>query len=137
MKLCNDTITIFNRRWDASAGYDTYIPTIIKGVSWYQKTADSVDSTGLHAADTCTLRIPEDADTSGREYLSPDEYAAATSVTGKFTIKNGDIIVKAAVESAPVTMASLRGAYGEITTVLGVTDNRRAPKAPHWKVMGG
>ena len=90
MKMCNDTITVFNRRLDPDTGYEIYTPTVIRGVSWYSHVDSAVTSDGLKAANKITIRIPIDADK-----------------------------------------------YGEIATILGVTDNRRAPRAKHWKVVGG
>ena len=137
MKLCNDTITVINRRWDATNGYDAYNLTVIRGASWYHADASAVDSNGLHATDRFVVRIPTDADTGGKTYADPATYEAAQSASGLWTLKNGDLIVKAEVTTMPETIASLRGSYGEIMTVLSVTDNRRAPNASHFKVVGG
>ena len=51
MKECNETITVFNTRLDDDKGYDLYVPTIIRGVSWFCEIASNVDSSGLKAAD--------------------------------------------------------------------------------------
>lgn len=136
MKLCNDTITIFNRRLDDDEGYELYYPTVISGVSWYYSTASTVDNNGLHAADRFTIRIPIDADFSGKQYVDPIAYGNAASVEGVFTIKNGDVIVKASIAAAPMTPKEIFEAFHESCTVVGVTDNRRAPNAPHWRVVG-
>ena len=72
------------------------------------------------AASKVVVRIPEEAAPEG------------------FGLKAGDIIVKgdASATESP-TPAKLKAAYGaDCATVLAVTDNRRAPKAPHWRVTG-
>ena len=136
MKMCDETITILNRRLDSDTGYDVYVPTVITGVSWFCEITSTVDSTGLQAANKFTIRIPEDADFSGKAYVDPAAYAGGDP-TEVFTIDNGDIIVKAAVESTSgLKPADLQQTYGQVVTVLGVTDNRRARYAPHWKVVG-
>ena len=136
VKLCNDTITVFNARVDPDVGGNVWTPTIITGVGWYMTDASTVDASkgGLVAANKATIRIPEDANTGGKAYTDPVSYKAATSVSGLWTLQNGDIIVKGSVSTGTWTPAALKKAYAECVTVLGVTDNRRAPNAPHWRV---
>ena len=137
MKLCNETITVFNSKIDEELGCDVYYPTIIRGVSWYCETASIVDATGLKASDRVTIRIPVDADFSNKEYVSPEEYAAEGSDPGSvFTLKSGDIVIKGEYAgTGSVRPSVLQNEFG-IVTVLGVTDDRRALKARHWKVIG-
>lgn len=135
MILCNETVTVFNARLDQEKGYDVYIPTVITGVSWFCEIASTVDSSGLKAANKYHIRIPVDADFSGKAYADPLAYAAGDA-DSLFTLKTGDIIVKGAIEESGLKPADLQKRCGEIVTILGVTDNRRAPNSPHWKVVG-
>lgn len=136
MNLCNETITVFNKRQEEDTGYDIYIPTVISGVSWHSEIASSVDAaSGLKAANKFTIRIPVDADFSGKQYVTPVAYADSDKDTS-FTLRNSDIIVHDAVADQGLTPAVLQAKYGEVVTVLGVTDNRRMPNAKHWKVVG-
>lgn len=135
MKLCNETITVFNKRLAAETGYDVYIPTVISGVSWFCEIASTVDASGLKAANKFTIRIPTDADFSGKQYVNPVDYPQSDE-TVSFTLGNGDIIVKAAITDSGLKPSDLQKLYGEVVTVLGVTDNRRTANAPHWKVVG-
>ena len=135
MKLCNEAITIFNAQVDGTKGTNVYAPTIIRGVSWFCDIASNVDSSGLKAANRFTIRIPVDADFSGKSYVPPAVYATGDPATC-FTIKNGDIIIKGEVAVQGMKPTDLRKSFDEYVTVLGVTDNRRAPNAPHWKVVG-
>ena len=134
MKKCDETITVFNARTDDFYGYDTYAPTVISGVSWYSHTKSNVTDSGLKAANETTIRIPIDADFSGKTYVEPQGYTSADPASA-FTLRNGDFIVKGA-ETDPLTPAQAREKYGEIVTILGSTDNRRAPKGKHWRVTG-
>ena len=153
MKLCNDVITVFNARVDSTTGGNVWTQTVITGASWYMTDASTVDASkgGLVAANKATIRIPTDAGFGGKAYTDPVSYKAATSVTGLWTLQQGDIIVKGSVPASETvtnngvsstvainwTPAKLKQAYGEdCATVLGVTDNRRAPNAPHWRVTG-
>ena len=138
MKLCNDTITVFNARVDPDAGGNVWTPTIITGAGWYMTDASTVDAAkgGLVAANKATIRIPEDANAGGKAYADPIAYRDAEDVSGLWTLQNGDIIVKGSATGADWTPARLKKAYAECVTVLSVTDNRRAPNAPHWRVTG-
>lgn len=135
MRLCNETITVFNARLDTGLGMDRYHPTVISGVSWYCDTASTVDDSGLKAANKFIIRIPEDADFSGKRYVPPAAYAAS-GPEGVFTLRNGDIIIKGALDQEGLTPSALLQMLGEIVTILSVTDNRRAPLGKHWKVVG-
>lgn len=138
MKLCNDTITVFNARVDPDVGGNVWVPTVIQGVSWYATDASTVDASkgGLVAANKATVRIPVDADAGGKEYADPVSYANAEDVSRLWTLKGGDIVVKGEVDGDGWTPARLKAAYAECVTVLAVTDNRRAPKGKHWRITG-
>ncbi len=138
MKLCSDTITVFNARVDPETGGNVWVPTVIAGAGWYMTDASTVDASkgGLVAANRATIRIPAEADFGGKAYADPVRYASAGDVSGLWTLKGGDIVVKAAVNGADWTPARLKAAYAECVTVLAVTDNRRGPRAAHWRVTG-
>ena len=75
------------------------------------------------------------ADFSGKAYADPIAYAGGDP-NYLFTLKNGDIIVRGAVDEQGLRPADLKKKYPEIVTILGVTDNTRAPHSKHWKVVG-
>lgn len=135
MNLCDETITVFNARLNPDTGSDVYIGTVISGVSWFCENVSSVDSSGLKAANKFTIRIPTTADFAGKAYASPLDYAKTAEASKLFTLRNGDIVVHGAVTASDIQPASLHRDY-EAFTILGVTDNRRARNAPHWKVVG-
>ena len=138
MKLCSDTITVFNARVDPETGGNVWVPTVITDAGWYLTDASTVDASkgGLVAANRATIRIPAEADFGGKAYADPVRYASAEDVSGLWTLKGGDIVVRAAVNGADWTPARLKAAYAECVTVLAVTDNRRGPRAAHWRVTG-
>lgn len=152
MKLCNDVITVFNARADPDSGGNVWTQTVLNGCSWFLTDASTVDASkgGLVAANKATIRIPEDADAGGKAYADPVTYRDATSVAGLWTLQAGDVIVRGSVPTTETvtvngvsrtvvinwTPAKLRKAYADCVTVLDVTDNRRAPNAKHWKVVG-
>lgn len=134
MKLCTDTITILNGKLDEETGYDVYYPTVVSGVSWYADTVSTVNADGLKAADRITVRIPLDADFSGKSFVPPSEYESGDP-DSVFTLKAGDVIAYGIVTGEHLTPSALRELGGEVVTVLSVTDNRRATRAQHWKVV--
>ena len=138
MKLCNDAITVFNTRVDPDVGGNVWVPTVITDARWWATDASTVDASkgGLVAANKATIRIPVDAGTGGKQYTDPVSYANAEDVSGLWTLKGGDIVVKAALEGDDWTPAELKATCADCVVILGVTDNRRAPNAPHWRITG-
>lgn len=136
MYLCDDVITVYNKKLDQDKGYDTYHGTVITGVSWYCEVASAVDDTGLKSANKFTIRIPVEADFSGKIYADRVAYAESEDTAQLFTLQPGDVIVHGAAEPDGMTPSQLQEQYAEVVTILGVTDNRRAPFAKHWKVVG-
>ena len=135
MKLATDTITVFNQKHDAAMDADLWYGTVIRNVSWYDSMQDTVTDKGLRAANRYTIRIPEDADLGGKMYVLPTMFAAAEITDNLFTFAAGDVIVKGEAPVTGQTPVTLKKAY-EMCTVLGVTDNRRAPNAPHLRITG-
>ena len=138
MQQATETITVINRKYNATTGLDDWIPTVITGASWYSKLTATVTSDGLKAADTATVRIPESADTGGRAYLSPAAYKAAVSVSGAYTLAKGDLIVRGVVsvkDGQSLTPADIQAASDDCLTIISVADNTRRPHGAHRKVV--
>ena len=137
MKLATDTITVFNKRVNSTTGGYTWTPTTINGVSWYKSDAQTVDPQGgFIAARKITIRIPTTANANGKTYTDPLSYKGAQSVTDLWTLDGGDIIIKGTATGDTWTPKTLAQTYADICTVMAVTDNRRAPREPHFKVVG-
>ena len=47
MKLCNEVITVFNARVDPGTGVNTWIPTVVRGASWFATDASTVDASRI------------------------------------------------------------------------------------------
>ena len=137
MKQCNETVTVYNARVDPAQRMEIYIPTVLVGVSWHSETISAVVESGLKAANRFTLRIPEEVYASGKTFADPKDYRAAADVSGSWTLQKGDVILRGACTDT-LTPAQLRERFGadNVPTILGVTDNRHAPNAKHWKVVG-
>lgn len=136
MRLCEETVTLFNARPDGDTGGIAYVPTVIAGCSWHRRQREAVDANGgLVCADECVVRIPADADFGGKAYVDPIAWRQG-SAEGRFTLQGGDAIARGVVTGEGWTPARLKAARGDCMTVLSVTDNRRAPNGGHWKVVG-
>lgn len=137
MKLCEDTLTLFNSRFDTDTDLTVYEKTVISGISWYGMVKTAVGDTGLKSANQFTIRIPIGADFGGKSYCDPRSYTGADDVSGLFTLRQGDVIVKGSVPDTITTPAQACKAYPDTSfTIQGVTDNRRVPNAKHWRVVG-
>ena len=137
MRLADETITVFNARVDPGTGGEALCPTVIRGAGWYAADAEAVDPKGgLVAAGRIVIRIPEDADAGGKAYADPLDYARARHPEALWTLAGGSIVVRGAVSGGDWTEAGLKRTFADCCTVLSVTDNRRAPNAPHWRVVG-
>ena len=138
MRLCDETVTVFNAGVDPATGDGVWRGTVLRGASWRRSDACAVDAArgGLTAADRSVCRIPADVDAGGKRYADPLAYAAAADPEGLWTLAGGDVLVRGEVPGGGWTPALLAKARGEVMTVLSVTDNRRAPRAPHIKVIG-
>lgn len=118
MRLCDDTIAVIRAAHDPGTGKDLWESQTVEGVSWYGDMAVQVDDRGLKAAPKIVIRIPEESAPAG------------------FSIKAGDLVARSpAWEDGRVPAPPVLKKTAELVTVLGVTDNRRAPNAPHWKVV--
>lgn len=133
--MCTRTVTLVNARYDKQADKTVYVNTVLRGVSWFCSIKSSVDSKGLNAANSFVVRIPVDVVADGKVYADPQSYTSAVDVSRLFTLNEGDFLVPGEIRS-DLTPAAIHKIH-EAFTILGVTDNRRAPNAPHWKVVGG
>lgn len=136
MKLCNETITIYNAKLNQETGDDVYYRTVISGVSWFCEIASNVDNKGLTAANKIVIRIPVDADCGGKSYIPKLAFEQSDSPDSYFTLGEGDIIVHGIAAEHTPRPAELHEKYSEVVTILGVTDNRRGQHGKHWKVVG-
>lgn len=127
-----DSVTIFNPVYNEETGMDTYVATVIKGVSWVSSLSAGTDTAGLKSNKSCVIRIPEDADFSGKVYVEP---ALFNGQEGTFTFMPGDTVIHGE-ETELTTLAELHEKYRDVITILTVNDFRKAPNARHWKLEG-
>ena len=134
----NSTITIFNRRLDAS-GKEILIPTVIDKASWYYGRGSSKGQYGDNE-DSFSVRIPFNAGTSDKEYIEPWEWKDLTDeqASEHWTIQKDDIVVR----------GELSGTCEDQTEIMSVTDDcflvnsfanntiRGSDAVKHWRIGG-
>lgn len=130
----NADITIYNRYYDNSLGYDRYQRTVIKGVNWQGKRNATINNNGLLLADSTLIFIDKLSN-----YVSPKRFKKLSDIDrpNYFTFaSDGDKIVKGEVTFEvtgvkPYRIADLEGEFDDVINVKSVAD---LPQ--HWEVEG-
>lgn len=134
--ITNAEITLYNVKNDPVTRLPVYHRTRITGVHWYTDQKTQVDDKGLHSADIYKIRIPADADTEGKRYVSPSEYATSVDVSGFWTIQNGDIFARGLIDVDIVKASDILAKYPDNSgRVISWSDNRFGSQ-PHWRIGG-
>lgn len=137
--MFEDSITIFNKKYDtAKRDYD-YIRTYIEGVNVEKKKAVNVIKSGLENASSGTIYIPiEDLNTENKEYVSPKKYQSLSSedVKKHYTLQTGDIVVIGIIDytvDKDNTITKLKNEFDDVFEIL-VVDDKLKGGLPHWEV---
>ena len=128
----NSDLTIYNR----VANSETYQRTQIVGVVWEnRKAANVLASGGNIAADQASIYIPL---ARGAAYLAPKAWQALVTKTGKWTLQNGDYIVKGLVTDTigtGFTITALKAKYDDVLQITSVdTMDSGSPALQHWQL---
>ena len=89
MQLANKAILLYNIKTDPETGYEVYYPTLITGVSYFTRTVVGLDKSGMLAGNLHVIRVPVDADFSGKQYVAPVDFKSADPATS-YTFAVGD-----------------------------------------------
>ena len=137
--MFEDSITIFNKKYDpAKRDYD-YIRTYIEGVNVEKKKAVNVIKSGLENASSGTVYIPvEDLNTEDKEYISPKKYQDLTSknLDNYYTLQTGDIVVIGMIDyivDKDNTVTKLKNEFDDVFEIL-IVDDKLKGGLPHWEV---
>jgi hypothetical protein len=98
----NSSLTLYNK----ISGTETYQRTVIPAVEWENRKAYNGLKSGALASNTARVFI---SFSLCANYLKPKAWQALSSKTGKFTIQEGDVIVKGTVTD------EIHAAVAEIT----------------------
>lgn len=93
-----DAVTVFNGRTDKATRRKTYIPTVIRGVSYVEGKGSKVADNGVWSDDVqYKIRVPLIAVVQdNREYMRDLNYAKLDSEEAAkyWTIQKGDLVVR-------------------------------------------
>lgn len=135
--ITNADITIFNkRRTDKATGRPVYFGTQIKGVSFYTDQKIRItEEAGIISKDMYKIRIPETADTEGKQYIDAEKYKTLTDeeAAGYWTIDNDDLFGKGLLSDFGKESEFLKRQY--TGKVISFSDNRRGGLS-HWRIGG-
>lgn len=129
----NGHVTIYNRYFINRV--ETYQRTVVKNVVWEATKAVSGRSTGVLASNVATVFIPMQR---GADYLKPKAWQALVTKTGKWTLKEGDVIVRGEVTDNITTeykLSDLRAEYDDVVVISSVDAmDQGSPNVQHWEV---
>jgi hypothetical protein len=131
----NTGATVYNKY--LSSGVEKYQRTQIPAVMWENRKAANVIQSGLIASDSTTVYISFGV---GADYVKPKAWQALTSKSGKWTLQDGDYIVKGLVSdeitTSPLfTMSQLKAKYDSVMQIKSVdTMDMGSPSMQHWQV---
>jgi hypothetical protein len=128
-------MTVYNAY--VSAGSTLYQRTQVTGVKWENRKASNVIKSGLLAADSVVVYVPFER---GTNYLKPKAWTVLTSKTGKWTLKEGDYLVRGLVTdeiSGGFTITALKAKYDDVVSIKSVdTMDAGSTIMHHWQVGG-
>lgn len=135
--ITNAAITIYNRR--RSGRNSVLIPTVISEASWFYGRR-AARGQFIDNEDSYQVRIPYGADTSGKTYVNPAQYAVMTDeeAEGCWTIQIDDIVLKGEYTSEVNDDRALRDLTDDLFVVNTFADNtiRGSDAVKHWRIGG-
>jgi hypothetical protein len=131
----NSDLTIYNVYTDALTRSKKYQRSEIRGAVWTSGKSVYVAGVGLVKANTATILIPFAA---GAAYLSPVAWDALTVKTGKWTLRDGDVVVRGMVADEltdAFTLSMLKAKYDDVLVVSAVEPfDQGSANMRHWRV---
>ncbi|MBK5243166.1 DUF6751 family protein [Clostridium sp.] len=129
----NSSVTIYNKYYDFSAGYDMYQRTIIKDVNWNSKRNASISDTGLLLADSIRIILDK-----LENYISPKSFRKLSDIErpNYFTLAVGDKIVKGEINFEiagikPYRLTDLENNYDDVVNMMSTRE-----LSDHFEVEG-
>lgn len=132
--ITNTSLTIYNSKFDASSNTHVWTKTIIEKANWYESLGSSRDSGGTDLNKTIKVRIPDNG-SNGDGYVDESQYESMNDVSGVWTLKNDDFLVKGVCDLVISSPKDLFASGVHTCRINSWSDNRRG-KSPHWRVGG-
>jgi hypothetical protein len=133
----NTGMTIYNKY--VSSGTEKYQRTQITNVQWENTKASNILASGVLEANKFTIYISFNGHDAN--YLLPKAWLALATKTGKFTLNEGDVIVKGLITdeitSTPTvfTISDLKAKYDNVAVIKSVdTYDLGSYNMNHWQL---
>jgi len=132
----NAQATIYNKAIDPDTRSEIYYRTVLSEVYWENRRAvNKLASGGDIKADKVLVMIPRSFETN---YLEPIAWRGLVDKTGKWTLQNGDIIVRGVVAdeiTSEFTASDLKRKYDDVLTINSVDSmDAGSERVRHWEV---
>lgn len=142
--MTNTDITILNKWYDGANRQDVFLPTVIRGVSFYMSSGSTGNTRYPVLTATYKIRIPADADMGESSYVDALTYKGMTreEAAEHWTLQPDAVIVPAIMDEADMTetinLTELANKYGPLITVKDYSDNttRGIAGMKHWRIGG-
>ncbi len=134
MLTFNETVTVYNSRFNSGTGFDDYFRTVVTRCSWYSRLKAAAGPAGLVYDRLFHVRMLDGRAEAGKQYAAPEAY---TDPDTQFTLAPGAILCRGEGPPAPAGGKELATLLRRPDTfkALDCRDNRRAG-AGHLYVEG-
>ena len=137
-------ITLFNARYNANTRTEVFIPTRIKGASYYESEGVSANDGIWTNQSIYKLRVPLIGSEIRKEYLPERKYRKVENADGYWTIRKGDFILLTLLDGekekyTAKEIAKISEELGlKLITVTEYADNtvRGSDIVKHWRIGG-
>lgn len=136
--ITNTPITIFNRRLDDQQ-QEILVPTVIRDASWFYGRR-SAGGQYADNEDSYSVRIPFNADTSGKVYIEPWLWKDLEDkdASGYWTIQKDDIVVRGEMTGNQTDQTAITSLTDDCFVVNSLANNtiRGSDAVKHWRIGG-
>lgn len=135
--LINSDLTLYNKYIDPTTRTEKYQRAEIIGVTWQGRKAANGLHSGLFASNSVSVFIPF---ARNANYVQPIAWQALVTKTEKWTLQDGDVIVKGLVSdeitASPVfTMTNLKAKYDNVLVITSVDMmDMGSADMQHWQI---
>jgi len=135
----NETVTIYNKRYDPTAKKNLWQKTVIRDVSWAGSQKVTLGD-GLSSNDGYSVRIPLKAmELADGTFLPRDQYQALPDVlyaSGYWTAQNGDVVVLGEGPDVDDAISEVTKQFTDSFIVTNVNTANLSRLLPHLRLEG-
>ena len=129
----DQTITLYNQRYDSATRQTLWTRTIIKGASWAGGQKVSVGE-GLQSNDGYSVRIPTRSMPGG--FVMRDEYLKLSDPKDYWTVQNGDVVVLGVAPDAVGGITEITQRFTDCFTITALRTDSLTRLLPHLRLEG-